>query len=168
MDTIEVYKDKRGETRWRRRALNGNILLDSGESYKRRIDAMKIISRTQAPPYRLSILGGSAPKVTIVGDFELDENAEQDVPDPELAVPPVSLYAAAVEAAGPVPEMPTPKTVEPCGAFDWSGQNLQWCSQCNWPYWEHAYAARSHGVEPISEESKATVKALWRKSVEDQ
>ena len=33
---IEVYKDKKGEWRWRVRARNGRVLADSGEGYKRK------------------------------------------------------------------------------------------------------------------------------------
>lgn len=32
---VEVYKDKKGEWRWRATHRNGNIMADSGEGYKR-------------------------------------------------------------------------------------------------------------------------------------
>jgi len=37
-DKWEIYKDKRGEYRWRRRATNGNIVGASTEGYKGRSD----------------------------------------------------------------------------------------------------------------------------------
>jgi len=38
-DKWEVYKDKRGEFRWRRKATNGEITGASSESYKAKKDA---------------------------------------------------------------------------------------------------------------------------------
>jgi len=38
-DKFEVYKDKRGEWRWRRQASNGNIVGASSEGYKSKKDA---------------------------------------------------------------------------------------------------------------------------------
>jgi uncharacterized protein len=38
MAAFELYKDRRGEFRWRLRAGNGKIIADSGEGYVRRID----------------------------------------------------------------------------------------------------------------------------------
>lgn len=35
-----VYKDKKGEWRWKLRAKNGKIIADSGEGYKRRRDCV--------------------------------------------------------------------------------------------------------------------------------
>jgi uncharacterized protein len=35
---FEVYKDKKGEWRWRFKASNGDILADSGEGYKNKSD----------------------------------------------------------------------------------------------------------------------------------
>lgn len=40
-----VYKDKRGEHRWRMRADNGRIIADSGEGYKTRPGAIKAVVR---------------------------------------------------------------------------------------------------------------------------
>ncbi len=37
-DTFEVYKDKRGEFRWRRKATNGQIVGASSEGYKSKKD----------------------------------------------------------------------------------------------------------------------------------
>lgn len=37
---IVMYRDTAGEWRWRAVAANGNILADSGEGYKRRIDCL--------------------------------------------------------------------------------------------------------------------------------
>ncbi len=34
-----IYRDKRGEYRWRVKARNGRVLADSGEGYVNRIDA---------------------------------------------------------------------------------------------------------------------------------
>ena len=35
---VRVYKDKQKEWRWRLSATNGNVLADSGEGYKRKVD----------------------------------------------------------------------------------------------------------------------------------
>jgi uncharacterized protein YegP (UPF0339 family) len=37
----EDYKDQAGLWRWRARSINGNILADSGEGYKRRAAAVR-------------------------------------------------------------------------------------------------------------------------------
>ncbi len=37
---VYVYRDAAGRWRWHYRAANGRILADSGQSYKRRIDAV--------------------------------------------------------------------------------------------------------------------------------
>jgi uncharacterized protein YegP (UPF0339 family) len=39
--TATVYKDRKGEFRWRVVAHNGKKLANSGESYKRRIDCLR-------------------------------------------------------------------------------------------------------------------------------
>lgn len=36
--TFEIYKDARGEFRWRLKASNGRIVADSGEGYKNKAD----------------------------------------------------------------------------------------------------------------------------------
>lgn len=48
---FELYRGKRREWRWRLRALNGRIIADSGESYRRRAGAEHGIElvRTLAP-----------------------------------------------------------------------------------------------------------------------
>jgi uncharacterized protein len=38
MYKFEVYKDKKGEWRWKFKASNGDILADSGEGYKNKSD----------------------------------------------------------------------------------------------------------------------------------
>jgi uncharacterized protein YegP (UPF0339 family) len=38
-DKWEFYTDKRGEHRWRRKAVNGNIIGASSEGYKSKADA---------------------------------------------------------------------------------------------------------------------------------
>jgi uncharacterized protein YegP (UPF0339 family) len=38
-DKFEVYQDKRGEWRWRRKASNGNIVVSSSEGYNSKKDA---------------------------------------------------------------------------------------------------------------------------------
>ena len=38
-DAFDVYQDKRGEWRWRRRASNGKIVGAASEGYKARTDA---------------------------------------------------------------------------------------------------------------------------------
>jgi uncharacterized protein len=44
---FEVYKDKKGEHRWRLRHGNGNILATSSEGYKAKASAMKCIENVQ-------------------------------------------------------------------------------------------------------------------------
>ena len=44
-DKFEVYKDKRGEWRWRRRASNGKIVGAASEGYKSRKDAEANMNR---------------------------------------------------------------------------------------------------------------------------
>jgi uncharacterized protein len=45
---FEVYKDKKGEHRWRLRHGNGNILATSSEGYASKASAMKCIENVQA------------------------------------------------------------------------------------------------------------------------
>lgn len=40
---FELYKDKKGEFRWRLRHMNGNILATSSESYKAKASALRCI-----------------------------------------------------------------------------------------------------------------------------
>ena len=54
---FEVYKDKKGEHRWRLRHGNGNILATASEGYASKAGAMKCIETVQA--------SGSAEIVTI-------------------------------------------------------------------------------------------------------
>ena len=44
----ELYKDKKGEFRWRLRHANGNILATSSESYKAKSSATKCIENVKA------------------------------------------------------------------------------------------------------------------------
>lgn len=44
-DTFEVYKDKRGEYRWRRKASNGNIIGAATEGYVNKADAVANAAR---------------------------------------------------------------------------------------------------------------------------
>ena len=48
-DKFEVYKDKRGEYRWRRKASNGNIVGASSEGYKSKKDAEANMNRGRNP-----------------------------------------------------------------------------------------------------------------------
>ena len=48
-DKFEVYQDKRGEWRWRRKATNGQIVGASSESYKARKDAEANMNRGPNP-----------------------------------------------------------------------------------------------------------------------
>ncbi len=41
--TGEIYRDTRGEYRWRVRATNGRIVADSGEGYANRADCAAIL-----------------------------------------------------------------------------------------------------------------------------
>ncbi|MFM2099514.1 MAG: hypothetical protein RLZZ366_1053 [Pseudomonadota bacterium] len=45
---FEVYKDKKGEHRWRLRHGNGNILATSSEGYAAKASAMKCIENVQS------------------------------------------------------------------------------------------------------------------------
>jgi uncharacterized protein YegP (UPF0339 family) len=45
MITVEVYRDRRGEHRWRARHQNGNILADSAEGYQRPSRALQAATR---------------------------------------------------------------------------------------------------------------------------
>jgi len=44
---FEVYKDKKGEHRWRLRHGNGNILATASEGYSSKAGAMKCIENVQ-------------------------------------------------------------------------------------------------------------------------
>jgi uncharacterized protein YegP (UPF0339 family) len=44
---FEVYKDKKGEHRWRLRHANGNILATSSEGYAAKASALKCIENVQ-------------------------------------------------------------------------------------------------------------------------
>ncbi|MCU4717301.1 HVO_2922 family protein [Halapricum hydrolyticum] len=46
-DRFETYEDNRGETRWRWRAANGEIVATSGEGYSSRSDAEEAVERVQ-------------------------------------------------------------------------------------------------------------------------
>ena len=48
-DTFEVYKDKRGEFRWRRKATNGQIVGASSEGYKKKADCEANMNRGPNP-----------------------------------------------------------------------------------------------------------------------
>ncbi len=48
-DTFEVYKDKRGEFRWRRTAPNGQIVGASSEGYNKKADCEKNMNRGPNP-----------------------------------------------------------------------------------------------------------------------
>lgn len=42
---FETYQDAAGEWRWRAIAINGNIVANSGEGYKNRVDCEAMIDR---------------------------------------------------------------------------------------------------------------------------
>lgn len=44
---FELYKDRRGEFRWRLKHANGNILASSSEGYKRRDGALRCIENVR-------------------------------------------------------------------------------------------------------------------------
>lgn len=44
---FEIYKDEKGEWRWRLKARNNRIVAVSGEGYKNRIDAVQAVSLVQ-------------------------------------------------------------------------------------------------------------------------
>lgn len=45
---FKIYKDGKGEWRWRIRAANGNIIGDSSEGYKNKQDAIAMIKKIVA------------------------------------------------------------------------------------------------------------------------
>ncbi len=45
---FELYKDKKGEFRWRLRHANGNILATASEGYKAKASAVKCIDAVKA------------------------------------------------------------------------------------------------------------------------
>jgi uncharacterized protein YegP (UPF0339 family) len=45
--TLEIYRDKKGEWRWRFAASNGRTLADSGEGYATRGNAIRAARRLQ-------------------------------------------------------------------------------------------------------------------------
>ena len=57
---LEIYRDGRGEWRWRLRASNGRIVADSGEGYRRRASVYQAIGRVK------SILAGDVPVVEVI------------------------------------------------------------------------------------------------------
>jgi len=44
-DRVEIYADASGQYRWRRKAPNGRIVADSGESYTRAGDCLEAAER---------------------------------------------------------------------------------------------------------------------------
>ncbi len=48
-DKFELYQDKKGEWRWRRKATNGNIVGASSEGYKSKKDAEANMNRGHVP-----------------------------------------------------------------------------------------------------------------------
>ncbi len=51
----EIYKDKAGEWRWRLKARNGRIVANSGEGYKRKSSALKMIMKIKVAAWGLPI-----------------------------------------------------------------------------------------------------------------
>ena len=47
-DTVRIYEDEAGLTRWRWRSSNGNILADSGQGYVNGPAGVKVASRLGA------------------------------------------------------------------------------------------------------------------------
>lgn len=45
--TIEIYKDKKGDWRWRLLAKNKRVLADSAEGYKRKASMFKILNKIE-------------------------------------------------------------------------------------------------------------------------
>lgn len=48
--TIETYRDRKGEHRWRLRHSNGRVVADGGEGYRRRADALRALTRLLDAP----------------------------------------------------------------------------------------------------------------------
>ena len=55
MNTVEFYRDKAGEWRWRLKSSNGNIIAESGEGYKNKTDC----------EHGFSLISGESKKVYI-------------------------------------------------------------------------------------------------------
>ena len=47
---VKIYKDLNGEWRWQMTSANGNIVADSSEGYKNRIDAIREIENIKNMP----------------------------------------------------------------------------------------------------------------------
>lgn len=43
--TIELYRDRQQQHRWRLRASNGRVLANCGEGYRRRIDCLRVAQK---------------------------------------------------------------------------------------------------------------------------
>ena len=73
-DTIEVYKDAAARWRWRYVAQNGNVLADSGQSYTRRVDAVRAAKRVTGSRLTRSvrIVITAATSADLVERFTLD------------------------------------------------------------------------------------------------
>lgn len=52
--TLEIYKDRKKEWRWRLRARNGKIVADSGEGYKRKATMLRSFKRVCVAIYDVS------------------------------------------------------------------------------------------------------------------
>lgn len=52
---FEIYKDKKGEYRWRLKASNGKIVADSAESYKRKRDCERGIDLVRESDCALTV-----------------------------------------------------------------------------------------------------------------
>ena len=82
--------------------------------------------------------------------------------------------ASAVLAVVGLRNDPSPPERKPCKGFQWVGQSFEHCDGCGEPYWEHTHDQQINRDKgpfdedpwlyvPISNESKAKVKARYRR-----
>lgn len=69
--TLELYTDRAGEFRWRRRASNGRVVSDSGEGYVDRRDAIHGMRIANSDWQSLRVVD-VADKITTDADVEDD------------------------------------------------------------------------------------------------
>ncbi len=54
--TFEIYRDQRGEWRWRLRSKNGKKVGDSGEGHKRRGHCKKMVEKIILGPHKIEFV----------------------------------------------------------------------------------------------------------------
>jgi uncharacterized protein YegP (UPF0339 family) len=93
-DRLSIYRDSQNEWRWRRIALNGNIIAESGEGYSRRIDCDRIALRVNAQPYIVEVEG------EVVVEIDVDQEEKfSGITRPITELADGSAFAGTVEEA---------------------------------------------------------------------